>query len=317
MRKTWWILVLCIVLPTAACKKKAENEPAAQEPAGPAAPAEPAAAPTPTPEEAPEPAAEETPTPEEPETPPEEVATPEETGPALPFQEWTLTAAETAWEDGASVWAAAVNAEGKWTLGGMRFTGKDGDVLHLSKLGEFWAPSAFARVCPPVEEFEAGALVMMRHGTGTNYGKVTRVEGDKVFVNYLPSPAITEGEMGQGGVVPLVAGEWALGAPAAIRDDIGWLPVTVVHLEGDTVYIYDGTVVRPMPQAEVHLIDFATERRVGQRVLALQYSGFSPLRIVPAKITEVLGDGAGFAVETDEGKRWKQSFAWVWTPPEE
>jgi predicted aconitase with swiveling domain len=247
---------------------------------------------------------------------PAEAAAPEDAGPARAFKEWTLTPAEASYARGDLVWAAAVDAEGRWMLAGMRFVSKNGDVLHLDLLGDYWAPSAFVRSCPPAGEFAAGALVLMRHGTGSTYGKVARVEGENVFVNYLPSPTVTERQLQQGGAVPLVAGEWALGAPAAIRDEVGWLPVTVVRLEGDTVYVSDGNGVRPMPKADVHLIDFATERRVGAKVLALKYSGFAPLCIVPAKITEVLADGAAFSVKTEEGKIWTQSFAWIMTPPE-
>ena len=141
-----------------------------------------------------------------------------------------------------------------------------------------------------------------------------RIAGDKVVIESLSGRKVQPREMDPERVKPLVAGSWSLGAPAAYREGDLWLSATVVYERGEQVYVKTGSGVVAKPRAEVVLIDFARGYRSGDRVLAEQASGFSPLHFVPGKVTEVHGKGAAYTIATDDGKVFEQSYERVTAP---
>jgi hypothetical protein len=226
----------------------------------------------------------------------------------LPFAGWGLAPADASYARGDRVWAAAVSRDGKWTFNVLRFEKAEGDVLTLKQTSDLWAPSAFTRAAADPEELSGGAPVMAAAGALVSYGRFVRGGDGKAVYAHLSGPNVREREVDAARIAAVP--ELGLGTPVAYRDGDRWRAGEAVHVQDERVLVLTRDGVQPIARADLRAIDGKPLRK-GARVLALPSSGVAPLRFEPGRVGKVLEGGAAYEIETDDGKRFVQSWARV------
>ncbi len=222
----------------------------------------------------------------------------------LPFKPWNIASTAPDLAAGATVWAAAVTRDGKWSLRTFRYKSFENDAVWLTGMTDVWAPSTWV-IAPDTAKVVAGAPALLGIGALMPYGRVKSIEGDKAKVTFRSGNKIAEQTIELDRVLPIAPNQWTFGAPVAYKSSAGWEAGRLVHATDASAFVLIGEEVRELPRADVRLVDLGKKWSKGATVWAIPDSGISPLVFVQGKIDAVT-DGQLFTI-TANGRKFDQT----------
>tara|TARA_R110002096_G_scaffold16898_9_gene57986 strand:+ start:112786 stop:114318 length:1533 start_codon:yes stop_codon:yes gene_type:complete len=232
---------------------------------------------------------------------------------ALEFSSWNLPTTPVTLKERERVWGVALDRKGGWRFAGYRFRSIADGVLWLRGLTDRFAPAAFTRPASVVGDFTVGQAIVYQTGIML-WGQVDAISGDEVTMRYWSASSMTKKTAKAEMFLPVGAGDYSLASPVMWKADGEWDEGIVIYDAGEQVYVMaaTGSAVRVLPKAksDLKLIGSKAHKK-GAKVLVKQFSGMSPLRWLPGKVTKVHGNGAAYEVKTDSGKIYTQSWAMV------
>jgi hypothetical protein len=235
----------------------------------------------------------------------------------LEFSSWGLPEVEVALTERQRVWAVALDRKGEWRFAGYRFKSMADGVLWLRGMTDRFAPTAFMKLASEPSDFKVGQPIVYRTGIML-WGQVEAISGDEITIRYWSASSIAKKTAKAEMFLPVGGGDYSFASPVMWQVDGEWDEGIVVYDGGEQVYVMaaSGSKVRvvPMAKGELGLISGTKAHKKGAKVLVKQFSGMSPLRWLPGKVTKVHGKGAAYEVKTDSGKIYTQTWAYVTKP---
>lgn len=236
-----------------------------------------------------------------------------EEAPQLPFAPSAPVPAPSL-KEGDHVFAAMMSRGGEWSVFYKRIARIKDNVVELGD-GPDWAPLAFVHPLPDMRGVREGAPVL-RAGQPPSYASFVRLEEDKVVLACSPSDFCGPPFKDDPVFLLEASGSWSFGAPAAYRDGDCWRGATVLHADGDQIYVLAGRSVLVLPRADVELIDFGRTYAVGDSVRAFPWvpdenGRLGPGCLTPARVVEVGPSQAWIRVEFEDGRSPNLSFSGV------
>lgn len=224
----------------------------------------------------------------------------------LPFKDWGVPSTDPGYEANSTVWGAAVTRDGKWGLHTYRYKKFEDGALWLMSMSDGWAPSAFVHA-PEASKLSPGEPALLAIGALMPYGRVVKLDGDKVVVRYRSGNRLSEQTLEASRVLPLAKKAWVFGAPVAYKDGERWASGRLV-LDGEAdAYVFDGAAVTRRPKAELKLVDVGKKWSKGAKVWAMRDSGMSPLSYEAGTIDKAEGDVL-YSIKTADGRSFQQTF---------
>ncbi len=216
----------------------------------------------------------------------------------LPFKSWKLESAAPTFASNSRVWAAAVSRDGRWDLGGARFSKLESDVVWLSGMNDTWAPSAFVHAPVGPDALVVGEAALLGIGAMMPYGRIAKLDGDKAVVQFHSGPKVAEQTLEASSIWPIAKGTWTFAAPVMRKRGESWSSARVVHDADGDVYVFDGKgVVEKVAKADLRLVDLAARFKVGANVMAIIGGGMAGYSLAPVTIEKVYGDGVFYTVK--------------------
>jgi hypothetical protein len=205
---------------------------------------------------------------------------------------------------GQKVWAAAVAGD-RWSFGQQKIASVEGAVVALE--GDRFTTVGLVRPMTPATDVKKGAFVAAVDHLGPQYARVDSV-GDKVGVTYLsPASKPRDNQLAPDRLYPLAMTAADPGMPPYVFFDQDGRRASgeAVAVVGDqtVVVLYGGKGIVRVPSAGVVAAGPARPLKKRAKVEAVVGCGMSNSWIPrPGKVTDVLGGGVGYVVDTEPCK---------------
>lgn len=194
-------------------------------------------------------------------------------------------------------------------------SGEEQLLLAFDK-SEIYVPAGLVRPAEPAKGVAKGDGIMVNVAAASGYGRVLEVkkgdEGDVVSFKYDWGGSIDDDptDLPVDQVVKL-EDKLSFGQPVAVKDGDGWRFGELVYTDATTSWVL-GFAGKPEQVATKDLKPLKVAKPIakGAKVLA-EGPGF---RLVPGKVTDVLGGGAQYKVKLDDGKEEKLPMQKVSAP---